>query len=186
MPWNHIFQALKRLEWQGEIRRGYFVAGLSGLQFALPEALELLEKITNLSAFPKSRPILLNSLDPALPFGGGIDWGVVDLHGTPQKIMRSPSNHLVLADSRVILYSERYFQRFFVLVDFPQYTWEKLTRMLQTYLKMPYPLKPGNRIEIQQINNHPAAESPFAGHLLKTGFEKDGAKLVLWPSAMPS
>jgi ATP-dependent Lhr-like helicase len=53
-------------------------------------------------------------------------------------------------------------------------------------LKMPYPLKPGTRFEIQQINNHPAAESPFADHLLKTGFEKDGAKLVLWPSAMPS
>ena len=56
--------------------------------------------------------------------------------------------------------------------------------MLCGYLKMPYPLKAGNRIEIQQINNHPAATSPYAGALLKTGFEKDGAKLVLWPSAM--
>jgi len=56
--------------------------------------------------------------------------------------------------------------------------------MLCGYLKMPYPLKAGNRIEIQQINNHPAATSPYAGALLKTGFEKDGAKLVLWPSAI--
>jgi hypothetical protein len=66
----------------------------------------------------------------------------------------------------------------------PQHTWEKLARLLQSYLKMPYPLKPGIRFEIQQINNLPAATSPFGVHLLKTGFEKDGAKLVLWPSSI--
>ena len=46
------------------------------------------------------------------------------------------------------------------------------------------PFKPGNRIEIQQINNQPAAASPYAGPLLKAGFEKDDTKLVLWPSAI--
>jgi ATP-dependent Lhr-like helicase len=184
LPWYQIFQILKRLEWQGEIRRGYFVAGLSGLQFALPEALELLEKIICRPGFPKTKPILLSSLDPALPFGGGIDWGVVDSGGLAQKIIRSASNHLVFVDGRVILVCEGYFQRLLVLDDLPRHTWEKLARMIRGYLKMPYPLKPGNRIEIHQINNHPAAASPYAGPLLKTGFEKEGAKLVLWPSAM--
>jgi ATP-dependent Lhr-like helicase len=184
LPWYQIFQILKRLEWQGEIRRGYFVAGLSGLQFALPEALELLEKIICRPAFPKTKPILLSSLDPALPFGGGIDWGVVDSGGLAQKIIRSASNHLVFVDGRVILVCEGYFQRLLVLDDLPRHTWEKLARMIRGYLKMPYPLKPGNRIEIHQINNHPAAASPYAGPLLKTGFEKEDAKLVLWPSAM--
>jgi hypothetical protein len=46
------------------------------------------------------------------------------------------------------------------------------------------PTQPGNRIEFQKINNHPAAASPYAEPLLKTGFEKDGAKLVLWQSAI--
>ena len=184
LPWYPIFQMLKRLEWQGEIRRGYFVAGLSGLQFALPEALELLEKITRLPTCSKTGPILLSSLDPALPFGGGIDWGVVNAGGIPQKVTRSASNHLVFADSRVILVCERYFKRLLVLEDLPRHTWEKLTQIFRDYLKMPYQLKPGNRIEIQQINNYPAASSPYASHLLKTGFEKDGAKLVLWPSAI--
>jgi len=49
---------------------------------------------------------------------------------------------------------------------------------------MPNPFKPGNRIEIQQINNRPAAASPCAGPLLKAGFGKDDTKLVLWPSAI--
>jgi ATP-dependent Lhr-like helicase len=175
---------LKRLEWQGEIRRGYFVAGLSGLQFALPEALELLEKITCRLDCPKTRPILISSLDPALPFGGGIDWGVVDSDGRPQKIIRSASNHLVVADGRVILVCERYFQRLFVLDDLHRHTWGKLARIFRGYLKMPNPIKPENRIEIQQINNQPAAASPYAGPLLIAGFEKDDAKLVLWPSSI--
>ncbi len=186
LPWYQIFQILKRLEWQGEIRRGYFVAGLSGLQFALPEALETLEKITRRPARPKTRPILLSSLDPALPFGGGIDWGVIDSGGRPQKIVRSASNHLVFADGRVILVCERYFQRLFVLDNLHRHTWQKLARIFRGYLKMPNPFKPGNRIEIQQINNRPAAASAYAGPLLKAGFEKDDTKLVLWPSAITS
>src|SRR5690606_18676223 len=40
--WRAIYQELKRLEFRGEVRRGYFVAGLAGAQFALPEAVELL------------------------------------------------------------------------------------------------------------------------------------------------
>ena len=184
LPWHQIFQMLKRLEWQGEIRRGYFVAGLSGLQFALPEALELLEKIIGQPACPKPKPILLSSLDPALPFGGAIDWGVVHSSGRPQKVVRSASNHLVLADGRVILVCERNFQRLFVLDDLHRQAWEKLARIFRGYLKMNYSFKPGNRIEIQQINSQPAATSPFAGPLLKAGFEKDDAKLVLWPSAI--
>ena len=40
--WREIYHELKRLEFRGEVRRGYFVAGLAGAQFALPEAVEML------------------------------------------------------------------------------------------------------------------------------------------------
>jgi ATP-dependent Lhr-like helicase len=40
--WREIYHELKRLEFRGEVRRGYFVAGLGGAQFALPEAVEML------------------------------------------------------------------------------------------------------------------------------------------------
>ena len=40
--WRSIYRELKRLEFRGEVRRGYFVKGLGGAQFALPEAVELL------------------------------------------------------------------------------------------------------------------------------------------------
>ena len=40
--WREIYHELKRLEFRGEVQRGYFVAGLAGAQFALPEAVEML------------------------------------------------------------------------------------------------------------------------------------------------
>ena len=42
ISWRSIYRELKRLEFRGEVRRGYFVRGLAGAQFALPEAVEML------------------------------------------------------------------------------------------------------------------------------------------------
>ncbi len=36
--WADLAPLLGRAEWRGEIRRGYFVEGLSGVQYALEEA----------------------------------------------------------------------------------------------------------------------------------------------------
>lgn len=41
-PWRELLMCLRRLEARGEIRGGRFVAGLSGEQFALPEAITVL------------------------------------------------------------------------------------------------------------------------------------------------
>jgi ATP-dependent Lhr-like helicase len=42
IAWSQLLFALRRMEYAGRIRRGYFVRALSGEQYALPEALELL------------------------------------------------------------------------------------------------------------------------------------------------
>ncbi len=43
-PWRDLLRVLRRMEARGEIRGGRFVAGVSGEQFALPDAVELLRK----------------------------------------------------------------------------------------------------------------------------------------------
>jgi ATP-dependent Lhr-like helicase len=45
VPWRSIYRELKRLEFRGEVRRGYFVKGLGGAQFALPDAVEWLRTV---------------------------------------------------------------------------------------------------------------------------------------------
>ena len=44
-PWHQLLRAYRRLEAQGLIRGGRFVAGMSGEQFALPEAIGALRAI---------------------------------------------------------------------------------------------------------------------------------------------
>ena len=46
-PWRELLMALRRLEARGEIRGGRFVAGFSGEQFALPEAIGVLRGTRN-------------------------------------------------------------------------------------------------------------------------------------------
>ena len=186
LPWYPIFQVLKRLEWQGEIRRGYFVAGLSGVQFALPAAVELLAEINSDPSAGDERPVLLSSLDPALPFGAGIDWNRGDRPGKPLKIVRSAANHLVLGNGRIVMVCENFFQRLTVFSELSSQNWQLVAAMFSEYLKMPPPVKPVNRIEIHEINSLPAAASPLSEQLLEFGFEKDGNTLILWPSAAES
>ena len=44
-PWRDLMRFYQRLEARGEVRGGRFIAGLSGEQFALPEAVSLLRSI---------------------------------------------------------------------------------------------------------------------------------------------
>ena len=45
VPWRDLLRELRRLEARGDLRGGRFVAGFSGEQFALPEAVELLRRV---------------------------------------------------------------------------------------------------------------------------------------------
>jgi ATP-dependent Lhr-like helicase len=80
-----MYRELKRLEFRGDVRRGYFVRGVSGAQFALPNAVELLRKPesgeTSAPFFvvaasdpsnPYNLPLTIDQRDPlARPRGAG-------------------------------------------------------------------------------------------------------------------
>ena len=61
--WQPHDTVLQRLEAGGEIRGGRFIAGLSGEQFALPEAIGLLREVRR--AAPSQRWTCLSACDPA-------------------------------------------------------------------------------------------------------------------------
>jgi ATP-dependent Lhr-like helicase len=62
VSWYEFGRIYRRWEARGEIRGGYFVAGISGEQFALPEAIGLLRSIRR--AAPNSELITLSAADP--------------------------------------------------------------------------------------------------------------------------
>ncbi len=62
VSWYELGKVYRRWEARGEIRGGYFVGGVSGEQFALPEAIGLLRSIRK--ALPKDELIVLSAADP--------------------------------------------------------------------------------------------------------------------------
>jgi len=61
-PWRELVACLRRLEARGEIRGGRFIAGLSGEQFALPEAVGALREIRRKAA--GGQQVSLSAVDP--------------------------------------------------------------------------------------------------------------------------
>ena len=63
-----LYPVLTRMEEVGRVRRGYFVEGLGGAQFALPGAVD------RLRATAATGVIGLASTDPANPYGAALPW----------------------------------------------------------------------------------------------------------------
>lgn len=61
-PWRELLYVYRRLEARGEIRGGRFVAGFSGEQFALPEAVAPLRQLRDSARDGKLH--ILNAVDP--------------------------------------------------------------------------------------------------------------------------
>ena len=64
-PWRELLRVYHRLEARGEIRGGRFVAGLSGEQFALPDAIGALRAVRNRAARRRAaQPVRVRSAEP--------------------------------------------------------------------------------------------------------------------------
>jgi ATP-dependent Lhr-like helicase len=59
--WNEVYEALKVREYAGKVVRGYFVQGISGMQFMLPEAYQRLGSSPGMQ--------VINACDPAQAYG---------------------------------------------------------------------------------------------------------------------
>ena len=92
-----LYPVLSTYEEAGRIRRGYFVEGLGGSQFAMPGAID------RLRAPAEHRvAVALAATDPANPFGAAIPWPAHD--GRPS---RSAGAYVVLQDGRLVVFVDR-------------------------------------------------------------------------------
>ena len=87
VSWFDLGRVYRRLEARGEIRGGYFVGGVSGEQFALPEAIGLLRGVRKM---PSSGELVdISAADP-LNLAGILTPG--------PRITAIAANHLLLLD----------------------------------------------------------------------------------------
>ena len=71
-PWRELSRVYRRLEARGEIRGGRFVHGMSGEQFALPDAVERLREVRRQP--PDGKLLVISAADP-LNLSGILDSG---------------------------------------------------------------------------------------------------------------
>ena len=132
--WALVYPTYQRMEMRGEIRRGYFVEGLGGAQFALPDAVEQLraaEGATHLaSASHLESFIVLNAADPANIFGGEL--------GDAPRFARVPSTHVVLWRGQPVLIAEDHGERVTTMQTIAALV---LERALRAYLTRPHAQK---------------------------------------------
>ncbi|WP_165072275.1 DEAD/DEAH box helicase [Paludisphaera rhizosphaerae] len=166
-PWSELYPHLARLELRGEIRRGYFVEGLSGVQYATEEAAETLGTLAA-STGQEEAEVMLAASDSANLYGSGAPLDVPLLEGGSARLLRSPGNFLVLRGGRPVLIIEAYGRR---LTGLASASREELDSALARVLDL---VSPERRVfKVETYNGEPTLASPAAGRLAQLGFVRD-------------
>ncbi len=99
-----LYGELTNLETLGTARRGYFVEGLGGAQFALPAAIE---RLRALRADETADALVLAATDPANPYGATLPWPKRADDQSGRRPSRVPGAYVVMLDAEPVLYVER-------------------------------------------------------------------------------
>jgi ATP-dependent Lhr-like helicase len=99
-PWRELARIYRRLEARGEIRGGRFVTGVSGEQFALPDAVETMREIRRTQ--PDGKVIVISAADPL---------NLIGILTTGDRVRSIPQTRIAYRDGLAISYMEGDFLR---------------------------------------------------------------------------
>ncbi len=169
-----VYPVLRAMEEAGKVRRGHFVDGYQGAQFAYAGAVDRLRAAR--LAEPGSFRVLAAS-DPAVPFGTLLPWP------TPTSPLarprRSVGARVAIADGRLVAWIERGARRVWTFGGGADGAPELLARALRSLF--------GDRslsvLRLEEIDGVDAQASLFAEALLRGGFRRGYKGLELERSA---
>jgi ATP-dependent helicase Lhr and Lhr-like helicase len=169
-----LYPLLRGLEEAGRIRRGYFLAGLGGSQFALPGALERLRTLRDGSPDDPASAVIA-STDPANPYGAALPW---PKEGAG-RAMRAAGTHVALVDGELAAYlgkGEREITPY-LPEDEPQRS--ERARALARVLARWTAQTDRRALGWSLVAGEPIARSVLAPFLLEAGFVPSGPGLRL-------
>jgi ATP-dependent Lhr-like helicase len=162
-----IYPELSQLETLGVARRGYFVEGLGGAQFALPGAVERLRA----GPAEEPAPVVLAAVDPAQPYGAALPW--------PSREGRRPARvagaYVVLAGGEPVLYVERGGRGLQTLVE------RSDARLEPALAALVEQVRRGaiKRLALEKVDGESALGSALGPALLALGFQEGPRRLTL-------
>jgi ATP-dependent Lhr-like helicase len=167
-----VYAELKALETLGTCRRGYFVEGLGGAQFALPGAVERLRELR-----PRDdedpEPLVLAAADPAQPYGAALPWP----KRAGARAARIAGAHVVLLGGEAALYIERGGRTLVPLRD-PAEDWLRVAiAALVSHVRG----GGAKRLAVERFDGRPVTETEVMPLLLEAGFLAGPRRAVLRP-----
>ena len=167
--YSAVYGELRKLETLGVCRRGYFVEGLGGAQFALPGAVERLRQSPAESEEPSI--IVLPAADPAQPYGAALPWP----KRAGGRAARVAGAFVVLRDGTAMLFVERGGRTLLPLID-PDDTW--LRPVLETLVAHVRGRR-GRRLAVERFDGEAVSESAVLPLLTEVGFVAGPRRAVL-------
>ena len=156
-----LYPVLRAMEEAGRIRRGYFVDGLGGSQFALPGAVDRLRA----EAQADAAIVALSAVDPANPYGVTMAWPE-----SPARMARTAGAFVVLDGGMLRLYLERGGRS---LTTFGEVTPDHVRALAAAATR-------AGKLEIVSVDGGPVHGSPVAQALRDSGFGASPRGLVHW------
>jgi ATP-dependent Lhr-like helicase len=111
---GNVYRVLRSMEDAGKLRRGYFIEGLGGAQFAYPGTVDRLRRVRD--DHDAGDVVALAATDPANPFGWLLPWPELSQdrgHGA----RRATGAAVVLVDGGPVLFLDRNARRLRTFVD---------------------------------------------------------------------
>jgi ATP-dependent Lhr-like helicase len=161
-----VYRELRALETIGLCRRGYFVEGLGGAQFALPGAVERLRERGD-----EDLPLVLAAADPAQPYGASLSWP----KRAGGRAARIGGAYVVLLGGRAALFVERGGRSLLPLRE-PDESWLRVALAALVDQADRLSLK---RLAIERFDGEPVTESEVLPLLVEAGFQAGPRRAVL-------
>ena len=169
-----VYAELRALETLGVCRRGYFVEGLGGAQFALPGAVERLRELRAEARVVAERDVLvLAAADPAQPYGAAVPWP----RRAGARAARVAGAWVVLLDGEAVLFVERG-GRSLVPLREPEPEW---LRPALAALVAHVRSGGAKRLAVERFDGVPVVESDAMILLVESGFLAGPRRAVLRP-----
>jgi ATP-dependent Lhr-like helicase len=167
-----IYSELGQLETLGVARRGYFLEGLGGAQFALPGAVERL-RARPASSAEAAAPLVLAAVDPAQPYGAALPWPKRD--DERRRPARAAGAYVVLVGGDPVLYLERGGKALQTLVEADDGRLEPALSALVNHVRS----GAIKRLALEKVDGESAMTSPLAPALTALGFQEGPRRLTL-------
>ena len=179
LPWRVLYEVLSRMELAGEVRRGYFVEGLSGAQFALPEAAQLLQDL-HLPSTAAAPLVLLHSMDPANLYGSGAPFDIALLDGGTRPLLRRAGNWLVLKAGRPVLLVEQQGKKVTALPSASRDEIVEAVKILPSMFDANRKAAPRHKLTVDEWNGRPVTTTEGRELLEAAGFVRDYQGMTLY------